>query len=44
MVKEMEKAKLDKAKMGKEKTRATILPRQKRDANMDSIAGSITGC
>ena len=44
MVKEMEKAKLEKAKTEKEKTHATTLPRQKRDANMDSIAGSITGC
>jgi hypothetical protein len=40
----MEKAKLEKAKMGKEKTRATTLPKQKRDANTDSVAGSITVC
>ena len=44
MAKEMEKAKLEKAKMVKEKTHAIILPKPKRDANMDSIAGSITVC
>ena len=44
MAKETEKAKLDKAKMVKKKTRATTLPKQKRDASMDSIAGSTTAC
>ena len=44
MAKETAKAKLEKAKMAKEKTRATTLPKQRKDVSMDSIAGSITGC
>ena len=44
MEKETAKARLEKAKMEKEKTRATILPKQRKHASMDSVAGSITGC
>ena len=38
------KGRLEKAKMEKEKTRATTLPKQRKDASMDSNAGSIAGC
>ena len=44
MAKETAKARLEKAKMGKEKIRAITLQKQRKDASMDNNAGSITGC
>ena len=44
MAKEMEKARTEKAKMEKEKNRATTLQKQRKDVSMDNNAGSITGC
>ena len=42
---EKAKEKMARAKMEKEKrSRVTTLLKQKRDANMDNIAGSITAC